>query len=114
MEAALAAPIGSPRLEELVVGKNNIVLIASDHTRPVPSKVLVPPMLAAIRRGNPNASITILIATGCHRGTTRQELRLSLAIISTRTLLKRLRSLSTLQEPLISPRTLSSLCSAAI
>ena len=74
VEAALAAPIGSATLEELVVGKNNIVLIASDHTRPVPSKVLVPPMLAAIRRGNPQAKVTILIATGCHRGTTKAEL----------------------------------------
>ena len=31
-------------------------------------------MLAQIRRGNPEAEITILIATGCHRGTTREEL----------------------------------------
>ena len=61
VEAALAAPIGSATLEELVKGKENIVLIASDHTRPVPSRVLVPPMLAAIRRGNPDANITILI-----------------------------------------------------
>ena len=74
VEAALAAPIGSDTLETLAEGKENIVLIASDHTRPVPSKVLVPPMLAAIRRGNPNAKITILIATGCHRGTTKAEL----------------------------------------
>ena len=74
VEAALANPIGSDRLENLVMGKKNIVLIASDHTRPVPSKVLVPPMLAAIRRGNPDAEITILIATGCHRGTTKDEL----------------------------------------
>ena len=74
VEAALSAPIGSPTLEELAAGKENIVLIASDHTRPVPSKVLVPPMLAAIRRGNPDARITILIATGCHRGTTKDEL----------------------------------------
>ena len=74
VEAALAAPIGSPSLETLAVGKENVVLIASDHTRPVPSKVLVPPMLAAIRRGNPQAKITILIATGCHRGTTKAEL----------------------------------------
>ena len=74
VEEALRAPIGSAPLEELVQGKNRIVLIASDHTRPVPSKVLVPPMLAAIRRGNPNAEITILIATGCHRGTTKAEL----------------------------------------
>ena len=74
VEAALSAPIGSAKLEELAAGKENIVLIASDHTRPVPSKVLVPPMLAAIRRGNPDAKLTILIATGCHRGTTKAEL----------------------------------------
>ena len=74
VEAALSDPIGSASLESLAAGKENIVLIASDHTRPVPSKVLVPPMLAAIRRGNPKANITILIATGCHRGTTKDEL----------------------------------------
>ena len=74
VEQALANPIGSAKLEDLAAGKKNIVLIASDHTRPVPSKVLVPPMLAAIRRGNPQAEITILIATGCHRGTTKEEL----------------------------------------
>ena len=74
VEAALCAPIGAEPLEKLAEGKKNIVLIASDHTRPVPSKVLVPPMLAAVRRGNPDAEITILIATGCHRGTTRAEL----------------------------------------
>ena len=74
VQSALDNPIGSPKLEALAVGKERIVLIASDHTRPVPSKVLVPPMLAAIRRGNPKAKITILIATGCHRGTTKAEL----------------------------------------
>lgn len=74
VEAALRSPIGSEPLEILAKGKQNIVLIASDHTRPVPSKVLVPPMLSAIRRGNPGADITILIATGCHRETTKAEL----------------------------------------
>jgi len=71
---AMANPIGSPRLSELARGKKKIVLIASDHTRPVPSKVIVPPMLEEIRSVNPNADITILIATGCHRNTTREEL----------------------------------------
>ena len=71
---ALANPIGSPKLSELVKGKKNIVLIASDHTRPVPSKVIVPPMLREIREGSPEADITILISTGCHRGTTKEEL----------------------------------------
>jgi len=74
VEEALRAPVGSKTLEELAQGKESIVLIASDHTRPVPSKVLIPPMLAAIRRGNPDAKITFLIATGCHRGTTKAEL----------------------------------------
>lgn len=74
VESALHAPIGSESLEKLAAGKKNVVLIASDHTRPVPSKILVPPMLSAIRRGNPQAEITILIATGCHRGTLESEL----------------------------------------
>lgn len=74
VEAALAAPIGSPTLAELSAGKKNVVVIASDHTRPVPSKVIMPLLLREIRRGNPEADITILIATGCHRGTSRQEL----------------------------------------
>ena len=72
---ALAHPAGSPLLSELAKGKNNIVLIASDHTRPVPSKIIVPQMLAEIRKGNPDAKITILVATGCHRETTAEELR---------------------------------------
>ena len=71
---ALENPIGSPRLEELARGQKNIVIIASDHTRPVPSKVILPAMLEQIRSASPEAQITILIATGCHRGTTRQEL----------------------------------------
>ena len=71
---ALEEPIGSAKLSELAKGKNNIVIIASDHTRPVPSKVIMPLMLEEIRKGNPDAKITILIATGCHRGTTKEEL----------------------------------------
>lgn len=71
---ALAAPVGTKSLSELAKGKDNVVLIASDHTRPVPSKAIVPAMLEEIRKGNPQAKITILIATGCHRGTTKDEL----------------------------------------
>ena len=74
VEAAMDAPIGSPKLSELAVGKKKVVIIASDHTRPVPSKIIIPPMLREIREGSPDADITILIATGCHRDTTREEL----------------------------------------
>ena len=74
VDAAMTAPEGGVTLRELAKGKNKIVLIASDHTRPVPSKVIVPPMLREIREGNPHADITILISTGCHRETTKEEL----------------------------------------
>ena len=74
VDAAMAAPEGGVTLRELAKGKNKIVLIASDHTRPVPSKYIVPPMLRQIREGNPDADVTILISTGCHRETTREEL----------------------------------------
>jgi len=74
VDEALANPVGTPPLHILAVGKKKVVLIASDHTRPVPSKIIVPRMLKEIRRGNPNAAITILIATGCHRATTIAEL----------------------------------------
>lgn len=71
---ALQSPVESEKLCDLSKSKQNIVIIASDHTRPVPSKIIIPEMLREIRKGNPNADITILIATGCHRGTTKQEL----------------------------------------
>ena len=74
VKQAIENPTGSLRLSELAKGKKNIVIIASDHTRPVPSKVIMPLMLEEIRKGNPEADITILIATGCHRGTTKEEL----------------------------------------
>lgn len=71
---AMERPIGSPRLSQLSEGKEKIVIICSDHTRPVPSKHIIPFMLKEIREGNPNAKITLLIATGFHRETTREEL----------------------------------------
>jgi nickel-dependent lactate racemase len=74
VDFALEHPVGTPPLRVMAEGKKKVVLIASDHTRPVPSKIIVPQMLAELRRGSPDADITILIATGCHRETTRAEL----------------------------------------
>ena len=74
VRAALDIPIGSSPLEELVRGKHDICIITSDHTRPVPSSVTMPILLERIRTGNPDADITILIATGFHRASTREEL----------------------------------------
>ena len=75
VEEALANPIGTPPLRELAVGKNRVVIVTSDHTRAVPSKLTLPILLREIRAGNPQADITILIATGLHRPTTEAEQR---------------------------------------
>ncbi len=72
---ALEHPVGSPRLRELAQGRRKIVIVTSDHTRAVPSRITLPLLLKEIRSGNPGADITILIATGLHRPTTEEEQR---------------------------------------
>ena len=72
--AALEHPIGMPALDQLAKDKKTAVVIISDHTRPVPSHIITPLILSKLREGNPDIAITILVATGCHRGTTEEEL----------------------------------------
>ena len=74
VEKSLDNPIGSLPLEELAKGKTDIVLISSDHTRPVPSHIITPIILRRIRSVNKTARIRILVATGFHRPSTREEL----------------------------------------
>ncbi len=71
---AMRNPWGGKTLKELAEGKKNATIILSDHTRPVPSKDIIPLMLQEMRHGNPNIEITLLVATGSHRGTTVEEL----------------------------------------
>lgn len=78
VEKALASPIGSAKLSELAVGKKTCTIIISDHTRPVPSRDILPPMLAQLHQGNPEIDITLLVATGFHRPTTDAELKAKL------------------------------------
>ena len=73
IQDALASPIGAPPLRELSCGKRKVVVVTSDHTRAVPSKLTLPLLLEEIRTGSPEADITILIATGLHRSPTREE-----------------------------------------
>ena len=75
---AMANPYGGKSLKELAVGKKTCAIIISDHTRPVPSKHIIPFMLAELREGNPDIEITLLVATGFHRPTITDELRAKL------------------------------------
>jgi len=75
VKEAMENPIDSPRLCELAKGKPDCVIIISDHTRPVPSKDILPNMIQELREGNPDIKISLLVATGFHRPTTVEELR---------------------------------------
>lgn len=70
---ALENPYGSLRLRDLAEAADKVLIITSDHTRPVPSKITMPLLLKEIRSNNPGVKIKILIATGFHRLTTREE-----------------------------------------
>ncbi len=74
VEKALESPIGAKPLAELARGKNRCTIIINDHTRPVPSRDILPPVLRQLRQGNPDIKITLLVATGFHRPTTLAEL----------------------------------------
>ena len=71
---ALNNPISSVKLSELAKDKKHVVIISSDHTRPVPSHITMPLLLEEVRKLNKDVKITILIATGMHRATTHEEL----------------------------------------
>ncbi|PTW00189.1 nickel-dependent lactate racemase [Halanaerobium saccharolyticum] len=75
VKEAMENPIASKKLSELARGKKEIVIISSDHTRPVPSHITMPILLEEIRKTAPEAEITILVATGFHRASTDEELR---------------------------------------
>ena len=42
VQAALESPIASPRLYKLAKDKHKVLVITSDHTRPVPSRITLP------------------------------------------------------------------------
>ena len=78
VRAAMEKPIDSPRLSELARGKKSCVIIISDHTRPVPSRDILPNMLRELREGSPDIEVTLLVATGFHRPSSEEELRAKL------------------------------------
>jgi lactate racemase len=77
--AALDHPIASKPLTELAAGKRTAAISVCDITRPVPNSVTLPPLLERLHAaGIPREGITILIATGLHRGATPAELEIIL------------------------------------
>ena len=72
---ALDNPIGSERLENLVKKGNKVCIITSDITRPMPSKLCIPPVIERLNMaGIPNSDILVVFALGSHRPHTKEEM----------------------------------------
>ena len=75
LNAALDAPIGCPPLAILAAGKKTAAISVCDITRPAPNSRTLPPILDRLHQaGIPAEGITLLIATGLHRGATEDEI----------------------------------------
>jgi lactate racemase len=72
---ALAKPIGRSPLAQIARGRRNACILVCDITRPVPNKLILPPLLRILEgQGIARRDILILIATGLHRPNEGAEL----------------------------------------
>jgi len=75
LNSALDNPIGCRPLAAMAAGKKTAAISVCDITRPAPNRITLPPLLKRLHNaGIPVEGITILIATGLHRGATEDEL----------------------------------------
>lgn len=72
---ALEQPLGSVSLRRLAEGARSATVVISDVTRPVPNRLLLPPILDALERaGLERRHVTILVGTGLHRPPKEREI----------------------------------------
>lgn len=73
---ALAAPIGTPRLREIVKPGEKIAVITSDITRPMPTYKVMPAIMEELSAaGVRDEDVTLVFALGSHRPMTEEERR---------------------------------------
>ena len=71
---ALAEPIGTPRLRDIVHPGEKIAIVTSDITRPMPTWTVMPALLDELYdAGAAPEDITLVFALGSHRGHTEEE-----------------------------------------
>jgi nickel-dependent lactate racemase len=69
---AIKNPIGASLAD--LKGAKNVVIVTSDLTRPVPNRLILPPLLAELEAiGIKKQQITLLIGTGLHRVSPEEE-----------------------------------------
>ncbi|HEX7572984.1 MAG TPA: nickel-dependent lactate racemase [Bacteroidota bacterium] len=77
LERQLRGPAGGRPLADIAQGSKSACIVICDITRPVPNTVLLPPILRTLEENQiDRGDITILVATGLHRSSTADELRL--------------------------------------
>jgi nickel-dependent lactate racemase len=79
IQAALANPIGTSKLEALLKPGQSVVIMVDDITRPTPAAEILPFVLGPIERaGIPDESVVFFAAMGTHRPMSEEELRVKL------------------------------------
>jgi nickel-dependent lactate racemase len=77
IEKAINNPVGCPNLKSIINkqgGAKNICIVVSDVTRPVPSHFILEALLNQLNNvGVKDEKVTVLIATGLHRQSTRED-----------------------------------------
>lgn len=72
---ALNNPIGTPRLKDMVHSGEKVAIITSDVTRPMPSDIVLPPLLDELyAAGISKEDVTLVFALGSHRKQTPEEM----------------------------------------
>jgi lactate racemase len=72
---AIAHPIGSKPLRDIVTGRSKVVILADDNTRLTPANAILPVVLDEMNAaGIEDEQVTILIALGTHRFMTDAEI----------------------------------------
>ncbi len=74
-EKAVLNPIGSKPLSELLKGKQNVLIITDDNTRPTPLREIIEVLLSEIfKSGIKKENVSFLISLGTHRPMTDVEI----------------------------------------
>jgi len=72
---ALGRPLGTPPLRHVVQPGERVTIVANDVTRVTGTDTFLPPLLDELNAaGVPDERITVVLATGTHRGHTPEEL----------------------------------------
>jgi nickel-dependent lactate racemase len=78
IKKAIKKPLGTPPLQAIIEKKRDIktvCIVVSDATRPVPTHLMLEPLIQKLNEaGIDDSQITILLATGLHRASNKEEI----------------------------------------